>query len=157
MKLVIQRVLKAAVWFEEKKYSEIGRGLCVLVGIEETDTEEDCIAAIKIIRRAKLFDSDDKGWKKNVFDAGGEVLFISNFTLCGTYNKKCVPDFKVAMKTELARDMYEKLTDMLRVDLGDRVKKGVFGKYTEVELRGYGVATFTYDTKMKLKGDTKNN
>ncbi|OIR57651.1 MAG: D-tyrosyl-tRNA deacylase [Amphiamblys sp. WSBS2006] len=147
MRIVLQCVKRAAVFYDDAKYSEIGKGLTVVVGIVSGDGEEDMDSVVRTVTKARLFSDGEKRWRKSVVGIGGEVLCISNFTLAGGFNKKVVPSFASAMGPDEARKAFSRLVEKLREVLGDRVKTGVFGEYTEIEQLSQGVVNMVYDSK----------
>merc|ERR1711964_504639 len=122
--------------------SQIGNGLCILVGIKAGDTKADAEEMCKKILALKLWD-DAKGkrWNANVVKMGYELLFVSNFTL---YNriKKNKPQFREAMAPAEAKEFYESFLNMVRQQYApEKVKDGEFGAYMSVSIENDGPVT----------------
>lgn len=140
MRALIQRVKTANVKVEDKKISEIGQGLLVLLGVKEGDTEKDCqFLAEKIANLRIMSDSADK-MNLSIRDVNGQILVVSQFTLYGdtTFGRR--PSFVKAAKPEVAQNLYEKFVEKLS-SFGIPVKTGKFGEYMEVELVNDGPVT----------------
>ncbi len=143
MKLVIQRVSRAEVRVGGRTVSRIGTGLVVLVGLEDTDTEADLIRAAHKLVSLRVF-ADERGQMNlGLEEAGGDILAVSQFTLAGSIRKGRRPSFDHAMRSDLARPLFERFVELLRAD-GARVQTGVFGALMEVELVNEGPATFLW-------------
>ena len=125
MRLVIQRVKNASLSVDNKLISEIGGGLLVLVGVCAGDTIQQVKKAANKISTIRIFEEDGK-MNKNIHDANGEVLLVSNFTLCTKDTSGARPDFTLSAEREMAKSYYIKLADELD-SLGVKVKLGVFG------------------------------
>lgn len=112
---VIQRVLNASVTVEGSVVGSIGRGLCVLIGIHEDDTEADAEYIIRRLLNGRLW-PDDKGkqWAKSATELDLEILMVSQFTLYGTFMKGTKPDFHVAMKGDLSRPFFDRIVQSLK-------------------------------------------
>lgn len=143
MKLVIQRVTSASVTVGENVVGRIGKGLCVLVGIAHNDTPTDMEYAIRKILKVRLFSdcTTGKHWTKNVTEIDGEVLLVSQFTLCHVL-KGNKPDFHNAMTTKEAQQFFDNLTIELRAAYQtQRISTGQFGAYMDVQISNDGPVT----------------
>ncbi|MBE6732510.1 MAG: D-tyrosyl-tRNA(Tyr) deacylase [Ruminococcaceae bacterium] len=151
MKAVIQRVSKACVKVDGKVVGEIGKGFMILLGAAEGDTEEDLLTLAKKTVNLRVFtDSDDK-MNLSLLDTDGEVLVISQFTLCADVKKGNRPSFIKAMEPKKASEYYDRYCDLLR-DLGvKKVEKGIFGADMKVSLVNDGPVTILYDTEIWCK------
>ena len=149
MRAVIQRVLKASVTIDEKIYSSIGKGLLVLVGIEDADTDEDIQWLSSKIVNMRIFDDATGVMNESVLDKQGEILLVSQFTLHASTKKGNRPSYIKASKPDIAIPLYEKLIEQLNTDLGKAVGTGVFGADMKVELLNDGPVTILIDTKQK--------
>ena len=125
MRLVIQRVKNASLSVENELISEIGLGLMVFVGVCEGDTIQQVKKAANKISTIRIFEENDR-MNKNIHDVNGEVLLISNFTLCTKETSGARPDFTLSADRETAKSLYLALADELD-SLGVKVKLGVFG------------------------------
>ncbi len=146
---VIQRVSKAAVYIEDNKKGAIGKGLLVLLGIEDADGDEDINWLGRKIVNLRIFDDEAGVMNKSVLDTGGEVLIISQFTLHASTKKGNRPSYIKAAKPEVAIPLYEKFVERLRQELGKPVQTGSFGAMMDVELVNSGPVTIIIDTKDK--------
>ena len=147
MRAVIQRVRKASVTIDNKIYSQIERGLLVLVGIEDADTAEDSEWLSGKIVNLRVFNDDDGVMNVSVKDINGDILAVSQFTLHASTKKGNRPSYIKASKSEFAIPMYEKFIQQLSNDLGKIVGTGVFGADMKVELLNDGPVTIIIDTK----------
>lgn len=147
------------VYLSTRTNLRIGKGMMLLVGITHEDTAEDVAKMSKKLLSLRLFEDlsnppdtktawHGKPWQKNVVDAGGEILSVSQFTLYGTLKKGTKPDFHKAAKGEAAVHLYNDFLAALRVGLGeDKVKDGEFGAMMDVALVNDGPVTLTWDTQ----------
>ena len=125
MRLVIQRVKSASLKVDEKLVSEIGVGLMVFVGVMKGDSMEQVKKCANKISTIRIFEEDNK-MNKNLHDVGGQVLLISNFTLCTKETSGARPDFTLSAERETANKLYQELANELDL-LNVPVKIGVFG------------------------------
>jgi len=147
MRAVIQRVTKASVTIEGKINGQIGNGLLVLMGIEDTDTDEDIEWLSSKIVNLRIF-NDEKGVMNiSVKDITGDILLISQFTLHASTKKGNRPSYIKASKPEIAIPIYEKMTRQLSIDLGKEIQTGIFGADMKVELLNDGPVTIVIDSK----------
>jgi D-aminoacyl-tRNA deacylase len=146
MRLVIQRVTRAAVRIDGAVHAEIGRGLLILAGVFKPDTETaaDALAA----RVAALRCFEDAQGKMNLAapEAGADYLVVSQFTLCADLARGRRPGFDAAMPPEPARALYERFAAALTRASGRTVRTGVFGAAMAVELVNDGPVTFVMDS-----------
>ena len=149
MRAVIQRVLHASVTIDGKLKSRIQKGFLVLLGIEDADTEEDKEWLARKIISLRVFDDEQGVMNRNIQDAGGEILVVSQFTLMASYKKGNRPSWIRAARHEHAIPLYEAFTERLSQDLPGRVQTGEFGADMQVELLNDGPVTICMDTKNK--------
>lgn len=149
MRTVIQRVSHASVAIDGMVKSAIGGGLLVLVGIEDADTEEDIRWLCKKIVGLRVFDDENGVMNKNILDAEGEILVISQFTLFASTKKGNRPSYIRAAKPEVSVPLYEQFCEELSITLGKPVGTGEFGADMKVELLNDGPVTICIDTKNK--------
>ncbi|MGM9762763.1 MAG: D-aminoacyl-tRNA deacylase [Candidatus Cryptobacteroides sp.] len=149
MRLVIQRVRKASVTIDGEVVSEIGRGLLVLVGVENGDTEEEMKWLVAKTAAMRIFDDENGVMNKAVTDIDGEVLAVSQFTLTASTKKGNRPSYIRAAGHELAVPLYEKYCEKLSALIGKEVKRGVFGADMQVSLVNDGPVTIVIDSRLK--------
>lgn len=149
MRAVIQRVTSASVAIEGKIHSQIGKGLLVLLGIEDADKEEDITWLSSKIVSLRIFDDVAGVMNESVKDQNGEILLVSQFTLHASTKKGNRPSYIKASKPDVAIPLYEKMIQQLTADLGKPVRTGVFGAEMKVELVNDGPVTIIIDTKIR--------
>jgi len=146
MRAVIQRVTRAQVRVGGDVIGAIEVGLLVLVGIGVDDTEHDATALAQKIATLRIFRDDEGNMNRDVREAGGGVLVISQFTLHGDVRKGRRPSFIAAARPELAEPLYERVVRELGMH-GLRTATGRFGATMGVELVNDGPVTILLDTK----------
>lgn len=149
MRAVIQRVASAGVTVEGEVVAKIGRGLCVLLGIERDDTDDDIAAISNKLVSLRLWEKDQKPWNANVKDVDGELLIVSQFTLHAVL-KGTRPDFHRSMAPTNASAMFDKFVQRVR-KLYPRTQQGVFGAMMEVDVINSGPVTILIDTAERRK------
>jgi len=147
MRVVIQRVSEASVISEGKELSSIGRGLLILLGIEDRDTEEDIEWLCGKISRLRIFDDEQGVMNLSVNDIDGEVIVVSQFTLHANVRKGNRPSYIRASGPDIAVPLYEKFLSHLQDLLGKPVGSGEFGAMMQVKLVNDGPVTILIDTK----------
>ena len=147
MKVVIQRVVKAAVTVDNTVKSEINTGLLVLVGIEDSDSEDDIKWLSNKIVNLRIFDDEHSVPNKSVKDMNGEILVVSQFTLHASTKKGNRPSYLKASKAEVAIPVYNTFINQLEKDFGKKIETGEFGADMKVELVNDGPVTILIDTK----------
>ena len=149
MRTVIQRVSHASVTINGMVKTAIEGGLLGLVGIEDADTEEDIQWLCKKIVGLREFDDENGVMNKNIVDAGGDILVISQFTLFASTKKGNRPSYIRAAKPNVSIPLYEQFCNELSIALGKPVGTGEFGADMKVELLNDGPVTICMDTKNK--------
>lgn len=149
MRIVIQKVSKASVSVENKMVSSIEKGLLVLVGIENTDTDEDIDWLVKKMLNLRIFDDEKGVMNLSVQDVGGDLIVVSQFTLHANTKKGNRPSYIRASKPDFAIPMYEKFIQKTEEILGRKVGTGIFGAMMDVELINDGPVTIIIDSKQK--------
>ncbi|RYG52939.1 MAG: D-tyrosyl-tRNA(Tyr) deacylase [Chitinophagaceae bacterium] len=149
MKLVIQRVSRAAVSIDNNIRGSINKGLLVLVGIEDSDNREDVDWLSAKIANIRIFDDQEGVMNLSIKDCGGDVLLVSQFTLHASTKKGNRPSYIRASKPPVAIPLYESLIMALEKELGRPVATGVFGADMKVELVNDGPVTIIIDSKNK--------
>ena len=147
MRCVIQRVSEASVTIAEKVKSSIGLGLLVLIGIEETDNDEDIEWLCGKISKLRIFNDEAGVMNCSVMDMNGEILLISQFTLQASTKKGNRPSYLKAAKPEIAIPMYEKFIFQLEKETGKKILTGEFGADMKVRLLNDGPVTIIIDSK----------
>ncbi len=146
MRTVIQRVQHASVTIDGALKSKIGKGLLVLVGIEDRDTPHDVEWLCKKICQMRIFDDENGVMNKSVVDVDGEILVVSQFTLQASVKKGNRPSYIKASRPEFAIPMYESFCAEMGVQLGKEVQTGTFGADMKVDLLNDGPVTIWVDT-----------
>lgn len=149
MRAVIQRTSHASVTINGVCKSAIGKGLMVLLGIEDADGEEDVDWLCKKIVNLRVFDDEQGVMNKSILDIQGEILLISQFTLHASTKKGNRPSYIKAAKPEIAIPIYEVFCRKLSKELGKEIGTGEFGADMKVELLNDGPVTICMDTKNK--------
>ena len=149
MRLLIQRVRHASVTIDGARYSAIGRGLLVFVGVEEADSQEDIDFLAGKVSRLRIFDDEAGVMNLDVRQIGGELLVVSQFTLHASTKKGNRPSYIRAAGEAVARPMYERVVAAVALQSGRPVRTGVFGADMAVELLNDGPVTIWIDSKNK--------
>jgi D-aminoacyl-tRNA deacylase len=149
MRAVIQRVSRASVTINNIVKSEIGAGLLVLVGIEESDNDADIEYLSGKIARLRIFNDINEVMNLSVIDSGGEILVVSQFTLHAKTRKGNRPSYISAAAPGTAIPLYNRFIIKLSQLSGKEIKTGEFGEMMQVELINDGPVTIIIDTKNK--------
>ena len=149
MRVVIQKVTQASVSIENQIVASIDKGLLVLVGIEDGDTNEDITWLSSKIVNLRVFDDDNGVMNLSVKEVEGEVLIVSQFTLHASTKKGNRPSYIKAARPEVAIPIYEAFIKQVETLLGKRVPTGQFGAMMQVSLCNDGPVTILIDTKNK--------
>jgi len=146
MRVVLQRVSRAAVRVDGETIAEIGKGFLILVGVRNGDTEQDADYLAEKCFGLRVFDDQEGKMNLALSDVGGSVLAVSQFTLYGDCRKGRRPSFTDAAPPEMGEKLYEHFVSRLR-DLGASVQIGKFGARMQVELVNDGPVTFVLDSE----------
>jgi D-tyrosyl-tRNA(Tyr) deacylase len=149
MRAVIQRVSEASVRVGDQLKGAIGRGLLVLLGIEEGDTPDDVEWLSGKIARLRVFADAQGVMNRSLIETGGDALVVSQFTLFASTKKGNRPSYSRAARPELAIPLYEAFVRKLSAELGKPVPTGEFGARMEVRLVNDGPVTILMDTKQR--------
>ncbi len=160
MKAVIQRVSQASVTIDSKIVAEIQKGLLVLVGIEDADTQEDILWLISKIANLRIFANPSPALPEgegvgnsimnfSVKDINGDIIVVSQFTLHASTKKGNRPSYMKAAKSEIAIPLYEKFISQMEIEIDKKVQTGQFGADMKVLLLNDGPVTIVMDTKNK--------
>ncbi len=150
MRLVIQRVKRAAVSVEGRVVGECGRGLMMLLGVADGDCRADAEALARKAVNLRIFSDGADKMNLSVKDIGGEVLAVSNFTLLANYRKGNRPDYMCAAKPEAANELYEYFVSLVRAEVA-KVDTGIFGEHMEIEICADGPVTIVMDSDILIK------
>ncbi len=146
MRAVVQRVSRAAVRVNGELVGQIDRGLLVLLGVAQDDSEADVTYMAEKIAGLRIFEDDGGKMNLAIGDAGGAVLAVSQFTLFGDVRRGKRPSFDAAARPEVARRLYERFVEEMR-RLGVRCETGRFQEMMAVELVNEGPITILLDSK----------
>ena len=149
MRTLIQRVQHASGTIDGQLKSQIGKGLLVLVGIEDRDTQEDIEWLCKKIANLRIFDDENGVMNRSVTETEGEVMVVSQFTLHASTKKGNRPSYIHASKPDVAIPMYEAFCAEMGLQIGKEVQTGTFGADMKVELVNDGPVTIWIDSQNK--------
>ena len=149
MKTVIQRVSQASVTVGNKIVANIQKGLLILVGIEDADTQEDIHWLCQKIIKIRIFDDKNQVMNLSVQDIDGDIIVVSQFTLQASTKKGNRPSYIKASRPEVAIPMYENFIRELEKEFGKKIQTGVFGTDMKVALLNDGPVTIVIDSKNK--------
>ncbi|MBD3413160.1 MAG: D-tyrosyl-tRNA(Tyr) deacylase [Candidatus Aminicenantes bacterium] len=141
MKIVLQRVKSAHVITRQGTSGKIGKGLCLLVGIEKGDTQDDARYLAEKISGLRVFSDDEGKMNLSIKEAGGDILAISQFTLAGSVKKGRRPSFDKAEKPEIAQRLFDFFVQRLQQH-NIHTETGIFGAWMEISLVNDGPVTF---------------
>lgn len=149
MRIVVQRVRSASVSIDGKEVYAIGRGLLVLVGVENGDTDEDMRWLVGKTVGLRIFDDENGVMNRSVLDVGGDVLAVSQFTLTASTKRGNRPSYIRAAGHETAVPLYEKYCEAVSEAIGKPVGRGVFGADMLVSIQNDGPVTIIIDSRLK--------
>ncbi len=149
MRAVIQRVLNCNVEVEGVVVSSVRRGLLVLLGIEDNDTDEDIEWLVNKMVHLRIFQDENQLMNLSLQDVDGEMMIVSQFTLHASTKKGNRPSFIRAAKPERAIPLYEKFISVTEQLLNKPIKTGEFGAMMQVHLVNDGPVTIIIDTKIR--------
>lgn len=141
MKIVLQRVREASVSVRNEVVGKIGRGLCLLVGFEKGDQEEEAQYLAQKVVELRIFPDEHGKMNRSLLDVQGEVLAVSQFTLAGSLKKGRRPSFDKAEEPSRAEGLFEYFVGQIR-KTGLNVETGVFAALMDVQLINDGPVTF---------------
>jgi D-tyrosyl-tRNA(Tyr) deacylase len=146
MKIVLQRVKEARVEVEGVTAGRIGRGLCLLVGVEKGDGETDAAYLARKCVELRIFPDAEGKMNLSLAEAGGEVLAVSQFTLAGSVRKGRRPSFDGAEAPARAAELFESFVGAVEA-LGVTVETGVFQALMDVHIVNDGPVTFVLESR----------
>ncbi len=149
MRVVVQRVSSASVTIGGQVKSAIDKGLLILLGIEDADTNDDIDWLVKKICQLRIFDDENGVMNKSIEDVGGDAIVVSQFTLHASAKKGNRPSYIRASKPEFAVPMYEKFLQVMEDKLEKEIGSGEFGADMKVQLLNDGPVTIIIDSQNK--------
>ncbi|MDD4609911.1 MAG: D-aminoacyl-tRNA deacylase [Bacteroidaceae bacterium] len=149
MRTLLQRVTQSTVTINGKDKSSIQKGLLVLVGIEDRDTEEDIHWLCRKIVNIRLFDDENGVMNRSVKEVEGELLVISQFTLQASTKRGNRPSYIKAAKQTVSEPLYHLFCQQMEKELGKTIQTGEFGADMKVSLVNDGPVTIFMDSKTK--------
>ena len=141
MKALVQRVKKASVTIDDKLYSKIDQGLLVFLGVQKGDSQENADKLAQKLVNLRIFEDENDKMNLSLKDVGGQMLVVSQFTLCGDCKKGTRPSFDNAELPDKANELYEYFVSKIK-EQGIKVQTGSFGAMMDVELINDGPVTF---------------
>lgn len=151
MKVVLQRVRSAKVEVDNVVTGEINKGFMLLLGVEENDTTADADVLANKISGLRIFTDENDKMNLSLADVDGEVLVVSNFTLCADCSHGRRPSFINAARPDTANPLYEYFCDKLRDNGIKKVAKGIFGADMLVSIENDGPVTIIINSKELIK------
>ena len=146
MRAVVQRCFSAGVEVDNKTVGKIGKGILIFLSVEKEDTLTDAAYIIEKTASMRIFNDNDGKMNLSVKDINGEILLVSEFTLCGDIRKGKRPNFSSSMGFEDAEKMYDYVAQELE-NLGFVVETGVFGAMMKVDISNDGPVTILLDSR----------
>ena len=150
---VIQRVNKATVYADGELSGSIGKGLYILLGVTNTDTDEDARLLAEKISKLRIFSDENGKMNLSVMDVDGEIMVVSNFTLNANYSHGNRPDYFSSAKPDEADKLYEYFKSLIATKT-KKLASGVFGADMRTEMSTDGPVTIVMDS-LVLKGGRK--
>jgi D-aminoacyl-tRNA deacylase len=147
MRVLVQRVASAEVEAEGRTTGRIGTGMLLLVGVETDDTDADIAWLSSKLARLRIFPDAAGVMNRNVRDAGGGVLAVSQFTLLASVRKGNRPSWDRAAPPDIAGPLFDRFVTQLEKDLGQSVPTGLFGANMQVHLINDGPVTIWFDSR----------
>ena len=146
MRAVIQRVTSSSVRVEGELIGQIDKGFNILVGVVEGDTDREAELMAAKVSKLRVFEDENGKMNRSILDVDGEVLSISQFTLCADCKKGNRPSFTSSAEPSEAKRLYELFCEELRKNGIKKVDTGIFGADMKVSIENDGPVTILYDT-----------
>ena len=146
MRAVVQRVAKSRVTVDGRVSGEIEKGLMILIGVEDGDSEKDASYIASKTAGLRIFEDENDKMNLSVKDVGGDILAVSQFTLLGDVRKGKRPSFSRAARPEEADRLYQEVIEELRQE-GLHVEEGVFQTHMMVDILNDGPVTILLDSR----------
>ena len=141
MKALIQRVKRASVTIDGKLYSSINHGMLILLGVAKGDEKHNAELLAEKLLKLRIFEDENGKMNKSLIDVNGEMLVVSQFTLCGDCKKGTRPGFDNAAPPDITNELYEYFVMQIK-EAGIRCQTGKFAAMMDVELVNDGPVTF---------------
>lgn len=151
MKAVVQRVTSSSVSVDGEIKGSVEKGFNILLGVEDDDTEFDAEILASKIAKLRIFEDEAGKMNLSILDIDGEILVISQFTLCADLKKGNRPSFVFAARPEKAVPLYEYFMSLLTENGVRKVEHGIFGADMAVEIHNDGPVTIVMDTTIWRK------
>ena len=153
MRALVQRVSEAGVYIDKENYkAEIEKGIVILLGIKNDDSDEDILFVTDKCSNLRIFEDENEKMNLSLKDVNAEVLIISQFTLYGDAQKGNRPSFIEAARPEIAILLYEKFISRMKSNLGEeKIKTGIFGAMMQVKIINDGPVTILVESKQQVK------
>ena len=145
MRVLVQRSLNSKVTVSGKVTGQIDKGLVLLVGFTEGDSEKEIDYLVNKTLNLRIFDDENGVMNKSLLDTGGSILSISQFTLYAETNKGKRPSYVKALRSEEALKLYDLFNEKLREHV--RVEKGIFGADMLVSIQNDGPITILLESR----------
>ncbi len=152
MTAVIQRVNSAIVYAHSEKSGEIGKGLYILLGVEQGDDAEDARLLSAKISKLRIFCDEGGRMNLSVNDIGGEIMVVSNFTLVANYAHGNRPDYLMAANPEEANRLYELFKSLISAGTAKKCASGIFGADMRTDMSTDGPVTIVMHSSVLRKG-----
>ncbi len=149
MRVVIQRCREAKVEIANTLISSIGKGMVILVAVEDTDTKEDIDFLVKKIIALRIFDDENRVMNLDIRQIDGQIMVVSQFTLYASTKKGNRPSYLRSSKADFSRPMYEKFVLCLENVFGKQISTGEFGADMQISLCNDGPVTIIIDSKIR--------
>lgn len=150
MRAVIQRVNRAKVEVNGETFSQIDKGLCILLGVHREDSQEDAKYISEKISNLRIFSDSSGRFNLSVKDIKGEILLVSQFTLLANCSRGRRPDFLDAAPPETAKEMFDLVSSLIQKE-GIKVSTGVFQAHMTVSIENDGPVTIILDSREKKR------
>ncbi|MBO5447599.1 D-tyrosyl-tRNA(Tyr) deacylase [bacterium] len=141
MKALIQRVKRASVTIDGELYSKIGAGMLVLLGVEKGDTKDNAEKLAEKLSKLRIYEDENEKMNLSILDVKGEMLVVSQFTLCGDCKKGTRPSFDKSAPPQIANELYEYFVEQVKA-FQIPCRTGKFAAMMDVELINDGPVTF---------------
>jgi D-aminoacyl-tRNA deacylase len=149
MRVLLQRVLNAAVEVEGRTVGQISQGLLLLVGVETSDTPEDILWLAGKISRLRIFTDENGAMNRSIQDIDGKLLAVSQFTLYASTKKGNRPSFIRAAPPKQAEQLFEQFCSVLSIEANRPVERGIFRTHMKINLVNDGPVTLWIDSKQR--------
>lgn len=149
MRIIIQRVARASVTSNGTHKESIGKGLMVLVGFVDEDTQQDIDWIVHKLINLRIFNDKEGKMNRSVIDIDGDILVVSQFTLFASTKKGFRPSYQRAAQAEVATTLFDQFKQGLRSEFTGEVKSGIFGADMQVELINDGPVTIQIDSQQR--------